>query len=141
MKKSAMALALSAALVSAQSVTLIASAQAGTWVCAEDCDPATLKGIKWTPGPKCTAPVEPTIEVKTPKAYNDAAAATNNFINGGNGYFTCMNDELNADFGAAQQAMNETAKIYFDKAQADFKTTVDKLSAKLDEALKKLNKK
>jgi hypothetical protein len=141
MKKFAMAVTLSAALITAQTLGLVATAQAGSWICAEGCDPATLKGIKWVPGAKCTAPVAPEINVKSPKAYNDAAAATNNFINSGNGYFTCMNDELNGDFGAAQQSMNETAKLFFDKAQADFKVTVDKLSAQLDESLKKLNKK
>ena len=36
--------------------------------------------------------------------------------------------------------MNESAKVFFEGAQNEFKTTVDDLSKQLDEALKKLNK-
>jgi hypothetical protein len=120
---------------------LSTSVSAGTWTCGADCDPATFKGIKWEPSTKCVKPTLPEISTKTSKAYNDSANAANNYINGGNTYFSCMNEELNADFTAVQTNMQETAKVFFEKAQAEFKTTAEDISAKLDEGLKKLNKK
>jgi hypothetical protein len=141
MKKSTIALAAMAALIATGPLGLTQSAKAGTWVCGDDCDKTTFKGIKWMPGTKCAKPQAPEVNAKTPKAYNDSANNTNAYINGGNTYFTCLNDELNGDFTGAQASMNESAKTFFEKAQSEFKTSVDTLSQQLEEGLKKLNKK
>jgi len=127
-------------LASALLLSGMVPASAGTWVCGEGCDPATFKGVKWIGGDKCAKPKPPVLNVKTPKGYNDSVNATNEFTNAGNAFLSCMNEEVQADFSAAQQNLLDSAKASFEVPQTEFKAVHEGLAQQLDEGIKKLSK-
>lgn len=125
----------------ALAIAVAGPAFAGTWSCGQGCDIATLKGITWTPGNKCQDAPEPEIKTSSAKVYNESADAVNKWIAKKQEYLKCISEELNADFTAAQNSMQESARTNFDSIQHAFSDRVEAISKQLDEAAKKLQKK
>src|SRR6266481_5004036 len=113
-------------------------ALAGSWTCGQGCDPATLKGVSWTISAKCVDTPEPELRFNTSKAYNQSAEDVNKWIAKKQEYFKCVAEEVNADFTATSENMQNAARASLETPQKAFSDRVEQISKDLDEAVKKL---